>query len=113
MTVEEFKKIFFWEWLHRAYGRGIGIAFAGMFKIGRVFFGVVCANTNICSAFCLFFGSRKNSTQGSIEIDRYILFDELNAINTRHVICRHFQFGRSARFGWLVDGEERSASRSR
>eukprot|EP00019_Armaparvus_languidus_P010321 CAMPEP_0168586148 /NCGR_PEP_ID=MMETSP0420-20121227/4116_1 /TAXON_ID=498008 /ORGANISM="Pessonella sp." /LENGTH=273 /DNA_ID=CAMNT_0008621193 /DNA_START=400 /DNA_END=1218 /DNA_ORIENTATION=+ len=28
MTVDEFKNIFFWEWLHRAYGRGLGVAFA-------------------------------------------------------------------------------------
>lgn len=28
MQLEEFKKIFFWEWFHRAYGRGLGFAFA-------------------------------------------------------------------------------------
>jgi heme a synthase len=28
MTLAEFKKIFFWEWAHRAYGRVIGVAFA-------------------------------------------------------------------------------------
>ena len=27
MTLEEFKKIFFWEYLHRVWGRLIGIAF--------------------------------------------------------------------------------------
>jgi cytochrome c oxidase assembly protein subunit 15 len=28
MTVEDFKTIFFWEWLHRLWGRLIGVAFA-------------------------------------------------------------------------------------
>lgn len=28
MSVEDFKKIFFWEWLHRLWGRTIGMAFA-------------------------------------------------------------------------------------
>ena len=29
MNVEDFKKIFFWEWLHRFWGRLIGMAYAG------------------------------------------------------------------------------------
>ena len=28
MTLEEFKRIYFWEWLHRLWGRVIGLAFA-------------------------------------------------------------------------------------
>ena len=28
-TLADFKKIFFWEYAHRMYGRGIGVAFVG------------------------------------------------------------------------------------
>ncbi|WP_319024872.1 COX15/CtaA family protein [Nisaea sediminum] len=37
MTIEDFKQIFFWEYLHRVWGRLIGIAFAAPFLILAVF----------------------------------------------------------------------------
>lgn len=33
MTLPEFKKIFFWEWLHRLWGRGIGVIYAVPFFV--------------------------------------------------------------------------------
>lgn len=46
MTLDEFKKIFFWEWLHRLWGRLIGVVFAlpllWLWASGRIASGYGC-----------------------------------------------------------------------